>query len=120
MTKRPENIHTAYHAHVYYDQDSLEHAQKLCEQAGTLFNVNVGRLHQQNVGPHPCWSCQIAFSKNQFEQLIPWLDQQRQGLSILIHGVTGDDWKDHTDHVSWLGDAVELNLSFFKKLITTP
>ncbi|MFT5542972.1 MAG: aromatic ring-cleaving dioxygenase, partial [Arenicella sp.] len=42
-----------------------------------------GRVHQKPVGPHPKWSCQITFSSNDFEQFIPWLEDNRGDLSVL-------------------------------------
>ncbi len=107
------NTHDAYHAHVYYDQHSLAQAEALCAEAGRRFGLAVGRLHQRPVGPHPCWSCQISFDRDQFETFIPWLDQHRQGLTVLIHALSGDDWADHSRHVHWLGEPVELKLGFF-------
>ncbi len=112
-TKRPVNKHKAYHAHVYYDESSLEFASQLCEAAGKRFHLPVGRLHQSLVGPHPQWSCQITFASKHFDEFIPWLEQKREGLTVFIHGLTGDDVKDHTDYAYWLGQRVELNLSFF-------
>jgi len=114
-SKSPVNIHTYYHAHVYFDQESLSQAIELCELAGQLFNVKIGRVHQKLVGPHPKWSCQISFNSNEFEALISWLDQQRNGMSILVHGVTGDNLTDHTEYAYWLGASVELNLAMFRE-----
>lgn len=113
--KRPENLHKAYHAHVYFDEVSKGLARKLCNEAGEKFSLRVGRFHEKLVGPHPCWSCQITFGKKDFDQLIPWLDDNRDDLSILVHALTGDDLKDHTDFAYWLGNPVELNLSLFKQ-----
>ncbi|MCL1125622.1 DOPA 4,5-dioxygenase family protein [Shewanella surugensis] len=111
----PDNIHEFYHAHVYFDEASLEWATKLCQQAARSFELKLGRVHQKLVGPHPCWSCQLAFAQDQYEHVIPWLDENRQGLSILIHADTGHDLKDHTDYASWLGEPLLLNLSLFDK-----
>ena len=113
MTKRPTNDYDSYHAHVYFDETSVEQASSLCEQAGELLAVKVGRLHQKLVGPHPCWSCQLAFDKTQFDTVIPWLEGHRAGLTVFVHGLTGNDLKDHTDGASWLGTAIPLNLSIF-------
>ncbi len=115
MTKQPENIFSAYHAHVYFDQSSLEQASALCSLAAELFNVNIGTIHQKNVGPHPCWSCQISFNRDHFDQLVPWLDNQRQNLNILIHPVTGNNLDDHSKNAAWLGEPIPLNLSLFQK-----
>lgn len=111
--RRPVNNHKAYHAHVYFEQDTLEFASGLCEKAGELFGLKVGRVHQKPVGPHPKWSCQITFAAKNFDAFIPWVDENRNGLTILVHALTGNDLKDHTEYVYWLGDSVELKLSIF-------
>ena len=113
MPQRPTNRYDHYHAHVYFDETSVETAAQICKQAGELFGVKVGQVHQKLVGPHPRWSCQLAFDQAQFEQLIPWLEENRGNLSILVHALTGNDLEDHTEHASWLGEAVPLNLSMF-------
>ncbi len=105
-----------YHAHVYYDADSTEHARALCDTAVKKFDLHAGNFHLKLVGPHPCWSCQLTVMGEQFESVIPWLDENRQGLTIMIHAVTGDNIKDHTDLVAWLGKPVPLNLAFFDTL----
>lgn len=115
MTQRPVNVHTAYHAHVYYDQETLAFATQLCHEAGERFQLPVGRLHEKEVGPHPLWSCQISFRDHDFESFIPWLDAHRQGLTVLVHGLTGDNLKDHTDYAYWLGEAVPLKLAMFQR-----
>ena len=115
MSSYPENLFNDYHAHVYFDEASVDQATLLCEQAGALFGVPVGRVHRKLVGPHPRWSCQMSFDRSQFDKLIPWLDENRHGLTVLVHGQTGDNIKDHTTHASWLGDEVPLNLSAFRQ-----
>lgn len=114
MSRAPVNVHRAWHAHVYFDAGTLVQAQALVRQAGEQFNVQVGRVHEREVGPHPRWSCQIAFSSTQFDRLVPWLDARRGGLDILVHGLTGDDLRDHTDHAYWLGNAHALKLEMFR------
>ncbi|MFT5115393.1 MAG: aromatic ring-cleaving dioxygenase [Parasphingorhabdus sp.] len=111
--KPPVNIHKAYHAHVYFAEETIEQASRLCEQAGDLFKVKVGRIHQEPVGPHPMWSCQLAFDAKQFDELIPWLDTHRDGLTILVHGLSGHHLTDHTDYAYWLGKSEVLDLSMF-------
>ena len=111
--KRPVNQHKAYHAHVYFDQTSLEFATQLCHQAGEQFDLKVGRVHQRPIGPHTQWSCQIVFGATSFDAFIPWLDQQRAELSVLVHALTGNDLADHTEYAYWLGDPVPLDLSMF-------
>ncbi|WDE14261.1 DOPA 4,5-dioxygenase family protein [Thalassomonas haliotis] len=109
----PVNIHQAYHAHVYFEQETLHQATCLCEQAGERFGLKIGRVHQKLVGPHPKWSCQISFSDTDFDEFIPWLDENRKQLTVLVHALTGHDLKDHTEYAYWLGESVALDLSCF-------
>ncbi|MCL6416564.1 DOPA 4,5-dioxygenase family protein [Aestuariirhabdus sp. Z084] len=111
---RPVKRHKAYHAHVYFDENSKKVARTLCDTVATEFVVSVGRFHERCVGPHTRWSCQIAFSDKVFDELIPWLDAERNGLSVLVHGMTGDNLKDHTEYAYWLGTPVELKLDGFR------
>ena len=115
MTQRPENLHPRYHAHVYFDQSSVEQARDLCERAASNFGVVMGRVHQKLVGPHPRWSCQLAFDSKQFDGLVPWLDEHRGGLTVLVHADTGNNLEDHTTHAYWLGEPSELDLTHFSK-----
>jgi DOPA 4,5-dioxygenase len=105
---------TEYHAHVYYDAGTREQADRLCKAAGETFGVKVGRMHDNPVGPHPRGSCQLTVKTGQFDRVIPWLVQNRNGLTVFAHAQTGNALKDHTDHVIWLGPSETLNLSAFK------
>lgn len=100
-----------YHAHVYFDDKTIEQASKLCENAAKLFDIDMGRIHQKPVGPHPMWSCQLAFLPEVFEKIMPWLALHRNGLIVFTHPETGDVIKDHTDHAIWMGTGLELDLS---------
>lgn len=114
LIKAPVNEHDYYHAHVYFEQETVNFAAGFCRTAGDLFFLKVGKVHQRTVGPHPKWSCQIMFSSSDFTRLVPWLDANRKGLTILIHAVTGNDLRDHTDYAYWLGDKVNINISMFE------
>ena len=100
-----------FHAHVYYDAATRERAQKLCQAAGEKFDVKVGRMHDNPVGPHPRGSCQLTVVAGQFDDVFPWLVLNRKGLTIFAHARTGNALKDHTDHVIWLGPSEPLKLS---------
>ena len=102
---------TGYHAHVYFDAATREQAHKLCIAAGETFGVKIGRMHDKPVGPHPRGSCQLTIPDSQFAAVIPWLIQNRHGLTIFAHAETGNALKDHTDHVLWLGPSESLTLS---------
>jgi aromatic ring-cleaving dioxygenase len=87
MPRRPQNLYKAYHAHVYFGPDTVAQARELVAQAGGQFKVQVGRVHEQLVGPHPAWSCQLAFSSAEFDRIT---------------------------HAYWLGNEWPLNLEMFR------
>ena len=111
----PQNKHSEYHAHVYFDEQSVRFAESLRDKAIKELALTVGRFHTKNVGPHTRWSFQILFSQKDFDHTIAWLESNRHLLTVFIHGVTGDDLLDHTEYAYWLGDAVPLELSLFRK-----
>ena len=102
-----------FHAHIYFDEATFDQARELCEKARELFSLRMGRMHRKPVGPHPCWSCQLAFEPKLFGQVIPWLALHREGLVVFIHPETGDDYTDHTAHAIWMGEIKPLDLSIF-------
>ena len=104
---------TGYHAHLYYDSHSIGKAKDICDLIAQKFDVPIGTLHEKNVGPHPRWSVQITIDRNKFGRCIPWLMKNRDGLTVFIHALTGDDLVDHTDHAIWMGEMLELDLSIF-------
>jgi aromatic ring-cleaving dioxygenase len=106
---------TGYHAHVYFDAASREQAQALCDAAGRSLQLIVGRMHDKPVGPHPRGSCQLAFEPELLGRVIPWLLENRNGLTVFAHANTGDDLKDHTEHVLWLGPSETLDLAALSK-----
>jgi DOPA 4,5-dioxygenase len=99
-----------FHAHVYFDEATFEQARILCEQARDRFPVRMGRMHRKPVGPHPCWSCQLAFEPPAFGDVVPWLALHRNGLVVFVHPETGDEIADHVTHAMWMGAVKELDL----------
>ncbi|GLQ18046.1 DOPA 4,5-dioxygenase family protein [Maritalea porphyrae] len=104
-----------YHAHIYYGSMTQAFASQLCNQAVDLFGVEMGRMHEQPVGPHPMWSCQLTATKEQFAKLLPWLALNRGDLVVFAHPQTGQNLEDHRDRGIWLGAGLELDISVFTK-----
>jgi aromatic ring-cleaving dioxygenase len=104
---------SGFHAHVYFDADTLAQAQNLCERATSLFPIKMGRVHERPVGPHPDWSCQLAFDLAEAGEIIAWLALNREGLVVFIHPETGHPLQDHRDHGIWMGAVRPLDLSVF-------
>jgi DOPA 4,5-dioxygenase len=55
----------------------------------------------------------VGFGTADFDRVIGWLESERNGLDVLVHGLTGDDYADHTAHAMWLGRQWPLDLSMF-------
>ncbi len=100
-----------YHAHIYFGPDTLEQARALCEAAAQQFDLKMGRMHQQPVGPHPDSSCQLAFKPPVFATLVPWLAMHRAGLVVFVHPISDSDLLDHRDRAMWMGAARPLDLT---------
>ena len=103
-----------FHAHVYFDEGTVAQARALCEEAARRFGVTMGRMHERPVGPHPRWSCQLAFPPALFGEVVPWLALERNGLTIFIHPETGDELGDHRDRAIWMGEMLPLKLELFE------
>ncbi|MGK7941588.1 MAG: DOPA 4,5-dioxygenase family protein [Crocosphaera sp.] len=108
---------TGFHAHVYYDEQTKEQADFLRQKIAQTFGeaTQLGRWHDNPIGPHPIGSYQVAFASEQFGVIVPWLMLNHGQSSILIHPSTKDDLVDHRDYALWLGEKLDLNLDFFQK-----
>jgi aromatic ring-cleaving dioxygenase len=106
-----------YHAHIYYDSTKTrDPAARLRERVAATFPTAIlGRWHDAPVGPHPQSMYQIAFPREMLAAFVPWLMLNRDGLTVLLHPETGDDYVDHTDHAVWYGATLPLRLEMFKK-----
>ena len=102
-----------FHAHIYFDADQIDRAQRLAKAAQERFGVPVGHFHRDPVGPHPRGSCQLTVQPAQFGDFARWIALNRDGLTIFAHASTGDDRADHTEHVIWFGPSEPLDLSIF-------
>ena len=102
----------SWHAHVYFDAASRDAAQALRERIASRFGgrMELGRFHERPVGPHPCWSYQIAFAPGDFAEIATWLTLHHGGLDVFLHPNTGDSLRDHRDRAVWIGSSHVLDL----------
>ncbi len=112
---QPDTIN-GYHAHIYFDETSEKDARAVREDIDAKFDTELGRWHHKPVGPHPRWMYQVAFNPSVFAEFIPWLALNRRGLTVFIHPETGDSVADHTDHAIWMGEILELDVEFLRKI----
>jgi aromatic ring-cleaving dioxygenase len=112
--KRLDETVKGYHAHIYYTPETKPVAADIREEMGNLFTVTLGNWHDVPIGPHPAAMYQVAFDKETFPHLVPWLMLHRNGLSIMVHPLTGNDYDDHADFSLWLGPALQLRLDILR------
>jgi len=97
-----------YHAHIYYDPETREAAQRVRAGLAAKFQVQLGSWHDEPVGPHPKAMYQAIFAPSDFGAIVPWLMLNRQGLTVLVHPSTGASLGDHLERALWLGGTLSL------------
>ena len=100
-----------YHAHIYYDPTKTRAAaERVCAAIEQKFRVENDGFRDEPRGPHPISNVLIVFKPDQFEQVVPYLMLNREGLDVLVHPLTTDAVEDHSGYAIWLGNPVELKL----------
>jgi aromatic ring-cleaving dioxygenase len=104
-----------YHAHIYYDPSTTKPtAERLCGRLADQFKVEFGHFHDGPIGPHPIANVQVIFPEDQFQEIVPWLMLNRDGLDILVHMLSSDSVADHSSRALWLGNPVPMKLEVLR------
>src|SRR6185437_5360640 len=100
----PAGFRRDFDAHVYYQRASRPHAERMRRLAIEVFEglpVFVGGLYDRGVGPHPQPMFELNFPRTLLGQVLLWLLYERKGLTVLVHEVTGNDPRDHSEGAIW-------------------
>lgn len=101
-----------FQGHIYFTEKNYDRA--------LAFQVEFKRSHPQlsiselihlPTGPHPYGMFQVSFNSEIFLELISFMQKNRNGLSVLVHPVSGNQLMDYTEHAMFLGKKVELNIA---------
>ena len=103
-----------YHAHVYYDSATKPTAARLRESLIGRFKVEAGAFSDEPRGPHPISQFNVIFECDEFQNIVPWLMLNREGLDVLVHPLTESSYDDHTAYAVWLGAPVSLNTGILR------
>ena len=99
-----------YHAHVYYDAATRPIAERLRDTITARFAVEPGAFSDEPRGPHPVSQFNVIFEAPEFQNIVPWLMLNREGLNVLVHPLTESNFDDHSAYALWLGTPVPLRL----------
>ena len=103
-----------YHAHIYYGPDTKVKAAALRETIGAKFAVEIGGLSDEPRGPHPISQFVAIFETPEFQNVVPWLMLNREGLDVLVHPLTESSYDDHSKNALWLGTPVPMRLDILR------
>src|SRR5690348_11270101 len=99
-----------YHAHIYYDPATRAVAERVCAGIEKQFAVENDGFRDEPRGPHPISNVLLVFKPDQFDEVVPFLMLNRDGLDVLVHPLTLDAVEDHSAFAIWLGNPVPLKL----------
>ncbi|MCU0687867.1 MAG: DOPA 4,5-dioxygenase family protein [Polyangiaceae bacterium] len=99
----------SYHAHVYFDEDTYEKAARLRTWVIERFSVELGNWNTEPRGPHVTPSFYFGFTNDLLPVLVPWLQLNSLGLTILLHPNTEDPRADHLYYALWVNRSQPVN-----------
>jgi DOPA 4,5-dioxygenase len=105
----------SYHAHIYFDEDSYEKAALLRRWVAERFAVELGNWNREPRGPHVTPSFYFGFSNDLLAVIVPWLQLNSLGLTILLHPNTADPRADHLYYALWVNRSQPVNAYGMKK-----
>jgi len=112
---RAYTVIRSYHAHFYFDEDSYEKAALLRKWSAERFPVELGNWNLEPRGPHVTPSFYFGFTNDLLPILVPWLQLNRLGLTILLHPNTDDPRADHLYYTLWVNRSQPVNAYGMKR-----
>jgi len=103
-----------YHAHVYYNPATKPAAERLRNTIAGKFKVEPGVMSDEPRGPHPISQFAVIFETPEFQNIVPWLMLNREGLDVLVHPLTESSYDDHSKNAMWLGTPVPMKLDILR------
>ncbi|SEM20135.1 DOPA 4,5-dioxygenase [Pseudoxanthomonas sp. GM95] len=99
----------SYHAHIYFDDDTYAKAALIRRWTIERFPVELGNWNLEPRGPHVTPSFYFGFTNDLLPVLVPWLQLNSLGLTILLHPNTGDERADHLYYALWVNRSQPVN-----------
>ncbi len=112
---RPYTDIKSYHAHFYFDEDTYEKAVLVRKWSAERFPVELGNWNLEPRGPHVTPSFYFGFTNDLLPIVVPWLQLNSLGLTILLHPNTDDPRADHLYYTLWVNRSQPVNAYGMKK-----
>lgn len=106
---RPYTDIKSYHAHFYFDDDTYEKAALVRKWSIERFPVELGNWNLEPRGPHVTPSFYFGFTNDLLPIIVPWLQLNSLGLTILLHPNTDDPRADHLYYTLWVNRSQPVN-----------
>lgn len=106
---RPYTDIKSYHAHFYFDEDTYEKAALVRKWSAERFPVELGNWNLTPRGPHVTPSFYFGFTNDLLPIIVPWLQLNSLGLTILLHPNTDDPRADHLYYTLWVNRSQPVN-----------
>ena len=115
---RPYTDIKSYHAHFYFDDDTFEKASLVRKWTIERFPVELGNWNLEPRGPHVTPSFYFGFTNELLPIIVPWLQLNSLGLTILLHPNTDNPRADHLYYTLWVNRSQAVNAYSMPKQAT--
>jgi DOPA 4,5-dioxygenase len=117
-----------FHFHVYFYQnnaESVKEAVALHNKIQALvksgfFHPVPGKIYHEPFMPHLIGSYEVWCAREHFARTYAWFLLNRGNLSVLVHPLTLEEIKDHSDRAVWMGSPFPLDFSFLVEKLPKP
>ena len=105
-----------WHCHIYFLPEQRDVAICLNEDVQDHFQIWDYRWLDRANPIHPTPMFRFQFAKEDLARFIEWITLNRNGLSVLVHAITGDDIFDHSYNAMWLGTPLTLDMDGLREM----
>jgi len=105
-----------WHCHIYFPMERRDVAVRLNSDIQDRFAIWDYRWLDRSNFLHPKPMFRFQFKREDLPDFLEYMTLNRDGLSILVHAITGDDVIDHSEHVMWLGEPLSLNVEALREI----
>ena len=103
-----------YHAHVYYNPATKADRGAAARHDHRQVRGRARRLQRRSDRPASDLAVQRHLRTEEFQNIVPWLMLNREGLDVLVHPLTESSYDDHSKNALWIGTPVPMRLDILR------